>query len=80
MPVRVVKAHLIQDAGYNHVNIDDCYSEKQRNVLGDIVASKSSFLSHGLLSKTSDVRLVLDRQRFPSGMNRLTDQIHKLGL
>lgn len=54
----LMKTLGLQDAGYNHVNIDDCYSEKQRNVLGDIVAN---------------------RQRFPSGMNRLTDQIHKLG-
>ncbi|KNZ74985.1 putative alpha-galactosidase B [Termitomyces sp. J132] len=41
------------------MNLDDCYSEKERSPSGDIVANK---------------------QRFPSGMNYLTDQLHKLGL
>ena len=29
-----------QAAGYNYVNIDDCYSEKNRSATGDIVASE----------------------------------------
>lgn len=29
-----------QDAGYTRVNLDDCYSEKERSPSGDIVASK----------------------------------------
>jgi len=33
-----------QDAGYNYINIDDCYSEKTRNSEGDIVAS--AYKSH----------------------------------
>lgn len=30
---------LRQDVGYNYVNIDDCYSEKERDESGSIVAS-----------------------------------------
>jgi len=33
-----------QDVGYAYINIDDCYSEKNRSASGDIVAS-ASFLS-----------------------------------
>ncbi|KAI6019988.1 glycoside hydrolase family 27 protein [Pisolithus orientalis] len=33
------------DVGYNYVNIDDCYSERQRSPVGDIVASKTKFPS-----------------------------------
>ncbi|KAJ8456849.1 hypothetical protein ONZ45_g18557 [Pleurotus djamor] len=33
-----LKALGLADAGYNFVNIDDCYSEKERNADGDIVA------------------------------------------
>ncbi|KAF8068659.1 glycoside hydrolase family 27 protein [Lyophyllum atratum] len=57
-------AHLMKslgllDVGYDHMNLDDCYSEKNRTAAGDIVANK---------------------ERFPSGMNNLTGQIHELGL
>ncbi|KAK2464520.1 hypothetical protein APHAL10511_003499 [Amanita phalloides] len=55
----LIKSLGLSDAGYNHVNIDDCYSEKERDKSGNIVANK---------------------QRFPSGMKHLTDQIHSLGL
>ncbi|EGO03622.1 glycoside hydrolase family 27 protein [Serpula lacrymans var. lacrymans S7.3] len=54
----LMKSLGLADAGYDHVNIDDCYSEKTRSASGDIVANKD---------------------RFPSGMNNLTDQIHALG-
>lgn len=27
----------MQAAGYNYINIDDCYSEKKRSASGDIV-------------------------------------------
>ncbi|KAF8153249.1 glycoside hydrolase family 27 protein [Crassisporium funariophilum] len=56
---RLMKSHGLLDVGYDHVNIDDCYSEKKRSPTGDIVANQ---------------------QRFSSGMNWLTDQIHDLGL
>ncbi|KAG6813118.1 hypothetical protein H0H92_013972 [Tricholoma furcatifolium] len=49
----------IIDVGYDHMNLDDCYAEKERSPSGDIVANK---------------------QRFPSGMNYLTGQLHQLGL
>ncbi|KAI9066864.1 glycoside hydrolase family 27 protein [Trametes sanguinea] len=49
----------LADVGYTHVNIDDCYAEKNRSASGDIVANA---------------------ERFPSGMNNLTDQIHSMGL
>ncbi|KAF5357190.1 hypothetical protein D9756_006384 [Leucocoprinus leucothites] len=55
---QLMKSVGLQAAGYNHVNIDDCYSEKERSPEGDIVASK---------------------ERFPSGMRNLTDQLHEMG-
>ncbi|KAF8068658.1 glycoside hydrolase family 27 protein [Lyophyllum atratum] len=56
---KLMKSHGLIDVGYDHMNLDDCYSEKVRNDSGDIVANK---------------------ERFPSGMNHLTDELHKLGL
>lgn len=32
----------LQTAGYEYVNIDDCYAEKNRSETGDIVASEST--------------------------------------
>jgi alpha-galactosidase len=69
---------LVQDAGYNWMNLDDCYSEKKRNVDGDIVARTPLF---SILHTLSDSTACLsDKTRFPSGMNNLTDQIHALGM
>ncbi|KAF8961765.1 glycoside hydrolase family 27 protein [Flammula alnicola] len=56
---QLMKSLGFLDVGYDHVNLDDCYSEKKRNPSGDIIANK---------------------ERFPSGMNALTDKIHDLGL
>ncbi|KAI6040914.1 glycoside hydrolase family 27 protein [Pisolithus marmoratus] len=42
------------DVGYNYVNIDDCYSERQRSPAGDIVASKTKFPS-GMKSLTDNI-------------------------
>ncbi|KAI0822885.1 glycoside hydrolase family 27 protein [Trametes gibbosa] len=33
----------LSDVGYKHVNIDDCYAEKNRSASGDIVADKVRF-------------------------------------
>ncbi|KAJ7198386.1 glycoside hydrolase family 27 protein [Mycena pura] len=41
----LIKSLGLADVGYNHVNIDDCYSEKQRNANGDIVEDKERFPS-----------------------------------
>ncbi|KAH9950215.1 glycoside hydrolase family 27 protein [Amylocystis lapponica] len=54
-----MKEYGLADIGYTYVNIDDCYSERNRSAEGDIVAH---------------------RDRFPSGMKNLTDQIHAMGL
>ncbi|KAG6860890.1 hypothetical protein C0995_006329 [Termitomyces sp. Mi166 len=56
---RLMKSLGLINVGYDHMNLDDCYSEKERSPSGDIVANK---------------------ERFPSGMSYLTDQLHKLGL
>ncbi|KAK7006262.1 alpha-galactosidase [Favolaschia claudopus] len=40
---QLIKSLGLSDIGYNYVNIDDCYSEKQRNANGDIVADKVRF-------------------------------------
>ncbi|KAH7886970.1 glycoside hydrolase family 27 protein [Phlebopus sp. FC_14] len=42
---QLVKVLGLQEAGYNHMNLDDCYSERERSPSGDIVASKTKFPS-----------------------------------
>ncbi|KAJ3558162.1 hypothetical protein NP233_g11560 [Leucocoprinus birnbaumii] len=37
---KLIKSLGLLDAGYNYINIDDCYSEKERDSNGDIVASR----------------------------------------
>ncbi|KAI0725087.1 glycoside hydrolase superfamily [Fomitopsis betulina] len=56
-------ANLMQElglkaAGYNQMNLDDCWGEKNR---------------------TADGVLQANAERFPSGFNNLTDQLHELG-
>ncbi|KAJ6517973.1 glycoside hydrolase family 27 protein [Mycena vitilis] len=41
----LIKELGLADVGYNYVNVDDCYSEKQRSAEGDIVADKTRFPS-----------------------------------
>ncbi|KXN84638.1 putative alpha-galactosidase B [Leucoagaricus sp. SymC.cos] len=55
---KLIKSLGLLDVGYNYINIDDCYAEKERDSKGNIVASKD---------------------RFPSGMKNLTDQLHSMG-
>ncbi|KAF7374262.1 Alpha-galactosidase [Mycena sanguinolenta] len=50
----LIKSLGLADVGYNYVNVDDCYSEKQRNANGDIVADKSRFPS-GMKSLTDRI-------------------------
>jgi len=40
---KLMKSQGLLDVGYNYVNIDDCYSEKQRNANGDILEDKVRF-------------------------------------
>ncbi|SDW38062.1 alpha-galactosidase [Amycolatopsis xylanica] len=35
----------MRDAGYEYVNIDDCWAEPQRNVMGDLEANRKTFPS-----------------------------------
>ncbi|KAI6146879.1 glycoside hydrolase family 27 protein [Pisolithus tinctorius] len=44
----------LADAGYNYVNIDDCYAAKQRNSDGDIVANQTKFPS-GMKTLTDNI-------------------------
>ena len=37
--IATLTSFLTQQVGYNYVNIDDCYSEKERDKSGNIVAS-----------------------------------------
>ncbi|CDO76926.1 hypothetical protein BN946_scf185006.g8 [Trametes cinnabarina] len=69
----------LQHVGYTHVNIDDCYAEKNRSPSGDILASP--YPSRPPFSLPHPPRNTpTDAQRFPSGMNNLTHHIHNLGL
>ncbi|RDB30644.1 putative alpha-galactosidase B [Hypsizygus marmoreus] len=40
---KLMKSLGLQAAGYNYVNIDDCYSERNRSASGDIVEDKVRF-------------------------------------
>lgn len=66
-----------QDAGYTYVNVDDCYSERERSPSGDIVESRGCdvWSFNRQLNPTCT-----GKERFPSGMNNLTTQLHELGL
>ncbi|KAI6137301.1 glycoside hydrolase superfamily [Pisolithus sp. B1] len=44
----------LADAGYNYVNIDDCYAAKYRNSAGDIVANQTKFPS-GMKALTDSI-------------------------
>ncbi|KAF5375716.1 hypothetical protein D9615_009345 [Tricholomella constricta] len=51
---RLMKAHGLIDVGYNYMNLDDCYSEKERSPSGDIIANKERFPS-GMNYLTSEL-------------------------
>ncbi|OCH87607.1 glycoside hydrolase family 27 protein [Obba rivulosa] len=59
----------LADAGYNHVNIDDCYSEKRRDADGNIVASATKFPSgmKNLTDKIHEMGLYRSIQYSDSG-------------
>lgn len=59
------------------MNIDDCFSERNRSADGDIIASKLNFDYDPSLDLNT---LYKDKITFPSGMKYLTDRIHELGL
>ena len=63
------------------MNLDDCYSEKNRSASGDIVA-RTHFLppwvGFDLFVRTGSI--ISDKTRFPSGMKFLTNKIHSLGM
>ncbi|KAI6146844.1 glycoside hydrolase family 27 protein, partial [Pisolithus tinctorius] len=44
----------LADAGYNYVNIDDCYAAKQHNSDGDIIANQTKFPS-GMKTLTDSI-------------------------
>jgi alpha-galactosidase len=66
----------LQAAGYNYVNLDDCWSLKNRSASGHLVAGMipvhKLFLpgSYGFPS---------DPVKFPSGIKNLTATLHKMG-
>ncbi|KAH7926149.1 glycoside hydrolase family 27 protein [Leucogyrophana mollusca] len=51
---KLMKTLGLADAGYTHVNIDDCYSEKTRSASGDIVAHQTRFPS-GMKNLTDQI-------------------------
>ncbi|KAL0571651.1 hypothetical protein V5O48_010309 [Marasmius crinis-equi] len=51
---KLMKSLGLQDAGYNYVNIDDCYSEKNRSADGFIVEDHIRFKS-GMKSLTDQI-------------------------
>ena len=72
----VTVVRQVQDAGYNQVNIDDCWSERKRSDDGFLVPGEMVrfVFPCGLLTG------VLDKVRFKSGLKKLTDQLHAMGL
>ena len=71
-----------KDLGYNYVNVDDCYSKKERNENGDIVEGRPPYYASALLLPNADAITccLVDPDKFPSGMRTLTDKIHEMGL
>jgi alpha-galactosidase len=55
----------LKDAGYEYINIDDCWARPQNNPLG---------------SRDTDGHLVVDPNRFPNGIDGLADYIHANGM
>ncbi|KAI0934485.1 hypothetical protein AcW1_005995 [Taiwanofungus camphoratus] len=51
---QLMKSLGLADLGYTSVNIDDCYSEKNRSAAGDIVADKIRFAS-GMRNLTDQI-------------------------
>ncbi|KAJ7583600.1 glycoside hydrolase [Mycena floridula] len=51
---KAMKSLGLLDVGYNYVNIDDCYAEKNRSSTGDIIADKIRFKS-GMKSLTDQI-------------------------
>ncbi|CAL1699793.1 unnamed protein product [Somion occarium] len=51
---RLMETLGLLGAGYNYMNIDDCYSEKKRSPEGDIVAHKTRFPS-GMKALTNEI-------------------------
>lgn len=43
----------LQAVGYEYVNIDDCYAEKNRSASGDIVAGELSYSDSGQSDESS---------------------------
>ncbi|KAG6377411.1 glycoside hydrolase family 27 protein [Boletus reticuloceps] len=50
----LMKSLGLADAGYNHLSLDDCYSEKKRSPEGDIVANQARFPS-GMKALTDQI-------------------------
>ncbi|KAJ8693947.1 hypothetical protein PTI98_008886 [Pleurotus ostreatus] len=62
---KLIKSFGLLDAGYNYVNLDDCYAERNRSASGDIIEDQVRFRSgmknltdnlHALGFKTGIVR------------------------
>jgi hypothetical protein len=64
-------------AGYNWINLDDCYASKNRSASGEIVAGKMPLTFH-ILFRANQQRV--DPVKWPSGMTSLTTRVKKLGL
>src|SRR5918999_5316032 len=55
----------LKDAGYEYINIDDCWARPQNHPLG---------------SRDAEGHLVVDANRFPNGIDGLADYVHSKGL
>jgi hypothetical protein len=55
----------LKDAGYEYINIDDCWARPQNDPLG---------------SRDAEGHLVVDASRFPGGIDGLADYVHSQGL
>jgi alpha galactosidase A-like protein/concanavalin A-like lectin/glucanase superfamily protein/alpha galactosidase C-like protein len=55
----------LKDAGYEYINIDDCWARPQNHPLG---------------SRDAEGHLVVDANRFPNGIEALADYVHGSGL
>ncbi|KAJ8474526.1 hypothetical protein ONZ45_g15919 [Pleurotus djamor] len=74
---RQIKSLGLLDAGYNYINLDDCYAEFNRSANGDIVEGRPLTF---LFPKANCVPLAsTDHIRFSRGMKNFTGQLRELG-
>ena len=76
--VNFIHMYAYKAAGYEFVNIDDCWAEKNRTADGELIGGLVNSCPSG--RSLTVATIYLDQVRFKNGMKSLNQQIHALGL